>query len=129
MRRICAVAVVLPFIAGCFPMRIVKTPGATGRVIDSATLAPIDNAKVTVFAGGIGSERPVAVTITNLAGYFSLPPVHGWILYIVPMDLMANGGNLHVEALGYAAASRSIRSYPQGPPSVDCGELKLERVP
>ena len=110
-------------------MRIVKTPGATGRVVDSATSAPIENAKVTVFAAGMRSERPVAVTTTDRAGHFSLPPVHGWILYIVPMDLMANGGNLQVEAPGYAAASRSIRSYPQGPPSVNCGELKLEKVP
>ena len=127
--RIWAVALVLPLMAGCFPMRIVKTPGVAGRVVGSSNSAPIQGATVSVMFDGMRSGRAPVRLSTDGAGRFVLPAVHGWIIYIVPMDFMGYRGEVRVDASGYQPSSKSLRSSPEGPATVDCGDIVLERVP
>jgi hypothetical protein len=123
--RVFAVVLVLPIIAGCFPMRIVKVPGASGRVVESVTSVPIPGASVSIAFSGLHASEARHAT-TDEEGHFAVPAVRGWIIYIVPMDFMGYFGEATVDASGFKSQSRRLRSSPSGPAIVDCGDIVLE---
>jgi len=112
----------------CVPMRIIDRPGATGKVVDSLSAAPIYGARVTLALDGHRADARVASATTDVDGRFAIPAVHTWIIYVVPMDFMAYLGHLRVESAGYASASLALQSSPKGPGTIDYGTIPVSRL-
>ena len=121
------IAVVVPFLTGCFPMRIIERPGLTGTVVSASSSLPISGANVVL--GASHSNRGAGTSSTDVEGHFTIAPIRRWILYIVPMDLMGFSGNIQIEASGYSPIKRPLISQAQGPISIDVGTIALVRVP
>jgi hypothetical protein len=84
------------FLVGCIPYHYTFTPRAFGRVIDSATGAPIAGATIYF------EKHPEARTMTDSGGEFDLPQKKGWIwVPLGPFDAAPPGGVLVIEAKGY----------------------------
>src|SRR5436189_3973965 len=97
---------------GCCPLRFTTSPGASGRVLDSQTRAPIAGAEVVVSrstypppsAEEAFSNHRSSIVSTDTAGQFSIPPQHGWNLFVLPIDAFPPFGLLVVKRNGYQAA-------------------------
>jgi hypothetical protein len=95
--------------SGCLPLRFTTSPGASGVVLDSQTRAPIAGAEVVIShstypPASVGeaftnSRPPLVTTETN--GQFSIPPEHGWDLFVIPVDAFPPFGLLVVKHDGY----------------------------
>lgn len=116
-------------LAGCFPMHFNACPGAEGRVIDSVTAIPIANATVTLTLRGRREDRLVKSTTTDASGRFAFLPDKSWGVYIVPMDFAPLLADVDASASGYGHAACQARSFPDGPGTADCGDIRLDKQP
>jgi len=116
-------------LAGCFPMHFNACPGADGRVVDSVTAAPIPDATVTLTMRGRGRDRIVKSTTTDAGGRFKFLPEKSWGVYIIPMDFVPLLADIDASASGYRHAVCQARAFPDGPGTVDCGDIRLDKQP
>jgi len=112
-------------LSGCFPMRFIEFPGASGRVIDSKTAAPIPNAEVTVSLNQ-SPEKKTKTVITDSSGVFTIKASKQWGIYILPMDFMSCLGQISVCAKGYKNELKSFQFSPMGPEKTIYGDIMLE---
>jgi hypothetical protein len=125
--RLSAWLLLSDLLSGCFPIRYVTQPGASGTVVDSTSSAPVVGATVTLSIER-GAKLPNACVNSGSNGSFTMPAQHGWMIYIVPMDLFGFGGTLNVDAPGYQHAA-----LPYYAPGTGSGvipfDIKLTRSP
>src|SRR5689334_4290966 len=107
--QISLLALVALSCTSCLPLRFTTSPGASGVVVDSQTHAPIAGAEVVIshsiyppasLADALTNGRPPTVT-TEDNGRFSIPPEHGWDLFVIPIDAFPAFGLLVVKHDGY----------------------------
>lgn len=108
-------------------MHFTEFPGVSGRVVDAKTSSPISGAEVTVSLSSPAKNTGPKMAATDSDGAFSIQPEKHWGIYIIPMDFMGFFGQVTVNASGYSAAQRDIRSSPIGPEATAYGEIALER--
>jgi hypothetical protein len=105
------------FCAGCWPMHIISSPGASGFVFDRETRGAIGGAQVAVSRAsrrewpdyGVptldealeNTRPPIVMTDTN--GHFSIPPLQEWMKDYPPPEGPARG-TLVVRRDGYKPA-------------------------
>jgi hypothetical protein len=106
-------------------MRFTKFPGASGRVVDAKTTAPISNAEVTLSLTQPAKEETKTV-VTDSNGVFTIAPKKQWGIYIIPMDFMAYLGHISVSAEGYSNILKDLHSSPVGPEKTFYGDIALE---
>jgi hypothetical protein len=123
----CLVVVAAIMLNGCFPMHYTKFPGASGRVIDAETSAPIGNASIKLELNSPAKNDGPKTTLTDSNGAFSVEPVKRWGIYIVPMDFIGFFGQVSVDAPGYNSVLKELRSSPVGPEETNYGDISLER--
>jgi len=119
--------------SSCVPLRFTTSPGATGRIVDAATHAPITGAEVVVSRstyppssadGAFTNSRPPTVMSSD-AGRFNLPLERRLDLYFVPVDIFPRFGLLVVKRQGYQTVcvpfwSRSV---------AELGDIQLKTAP
>jgi hypothetical protein len=121
-KRIALLLTLALLCTACLPLRLTTSPGASGRVLDSQTRAPIAGAEVVISRSTYPppsveeafSNHRSSIVSTDTAGQFSIPPEHGWNLFVLPVDAFPPFGLLVVKRNGYQAAlvpmwSRSVK--------------------
>jgi len=104
-------------------------PGAEGRVVDSNTAMPVANATVTLTLHDRGKNRLVKSTTTDARGRFAFLPDKSWGVYIVPMDFAPLLADVDASASGYGHAACQAISFPSGPGTTDCDDIRLDKQP
>jgi hypothetical protein len=121
------------FCSSCVPLRFTTSPGATGRIVDATTHAPVTGAEVVVSRstyppssadGAFTNSRPPTVMSSEM-GRFNVPLERRLDLYFVPVDIFPRFGLLVVKRQGYRTAcvpfwSRSV---------VELGDIQLKTGP
>jgi len=114
-------------LSGCFPIRYVTQPGASGTVVDSTSSAPVVGATVTLRTER-SAKLPSARVSSGSDGSFAIPAQHSWMIYIPPMDLFGFDGTLDVDAPGYQRAVLPYHSPGTGS-GMTSFNVKLVRLP
>ena len=105
--------------AGCVPLKYTISPGATGRIVDAATRAPVSGAEVVISRSTYPPESPdkafdnsrSPTVMSNDQGTFSLPVERRVDLYCVPVDVFPRFGLLVVKCKGYATTCLPFWSH------------------
>ena len=95
---------------GCIPLRYTTSPGATGRVIDASTQAPIRGAEIAISRSTYPPDSPdkafankrSPTVMSNNDGGFSVPVERRVDLYCIPVDAFPRFGMLVINHDGYA---------------------------
>ena len=96
-------------LSGCIPLRFTTSPGASGRIVDASTRAPIDGAEVVVSRSTYPPESAEKAfddarspkVFSHEAGIFSVPLERRVDLYCVPVDVFPRFGMLVIKSPGY----------------------------
>ena len=96
-------------LSGCLPLRFTTSPGASGRLVDASTRAPIDGAEVVVSRSTYPPESAEKAfanfrspkVISHEAGIFSVPLERRLDLYCIPVDVFPRFGMLVIKRQGY----------------------------
>ena len=126
--KVLAVAVASVWLSGCAPLqtRYTSAPGATGRVVDADTHAPIRGALVTVTR----PEDSPAQTKTARDGKFRVSSQHRWFfrdaLRPCKHIYISAPAILTVEHEGYRVDVTQIQT---GEDVLDVGEISLRALP
>lgn len=116
---------------GCVPIRFTTSPGATGRIVDASTHAPVSGAEIVISRSTYPPEslekafvnkRPPMV-MSREAGQFSVPFERRLDLFFAPIDFFPRFGLLVIRCQGY-----ETRCVPFWSRSVaDLGEIDVSR--
>jgi hypothetical protein len=85
------------FASGCVPVVSRKTPGVTGRVLDSRSGKAVAGARVGF------SDFKALTKVTGQDGRFSFAPTHKFeiLVFLAPIDRFPEGVRLEVRKFGY----------------------------
>ena len=114
--------------SGCLPLKFTTSPGATGKIVDAGTRAPLSGAEVIISHStyppsspdnAFTNSRPPTV-MSGESGQFALPLERRLDLYFTPIDAFPRFGLLVVKRAGYETTcvpfwSRSIASLGEVP--------------
>jgi hypothetical protein len=116
---------------GCVPIRFTTSPGATGRIVDASTHAPISGAEIVISRSTYPPESPEKAFVNNRppmvmsreAGQFSVPLERRLDFYFLPIDVFPRFGLVVIRCQGYETTcvpfwSRSV---------ADLGEIDVSR--
>lgn len=114
---------------GCIPLRFNTSPGATGRVVDASTHAPISGAEIVISRSTYPPEsgekafenRRDPLVLSQQGGSFSIPPERRLDLYCLPVDVFPRFGLLVVRQKGYQIACVPFWSKS----TAELGEIQL----
>jgi len=108
--------------SGCLPLRFTTGPGASGKILDSQSHAPLGGAQVVISHSTYPppsveeafTNRRSEVVTTDDTGQFSIPIERGWDFFVIPVDLFAPFGLVVVKKDGYEPVllpvwSRSVK--------------------
>jgi hypothetical protein len=122
----------LLLVCGCVPLRFNVSPGATGRVVDAGTHAPVSGAEIVISrstyppesAEKAFSNSRSPTVMSDDKGMFSLPVERRMDLYCVPVDAFPRFGLLVIKRAGYATTcvpfwSHSVADLGQVPIAAD----------
>ena len=117
-------------LAGCFPMRFVVRPGISGVVLDDTTSSPVASATVTLrsLSAPDGKVLSTTSTTTDANGAFVIPAKHVWWIYFAGADFGSYFGIADIDAPGFVAVSRKVRSSTGGPSKVRLGDVRVARA-
>ena len=136
--------------AGCYPLRVTTSPGASGIVLDANSLTPISGAEAAVLEwnwqaarnGGhlaVDSNAPpnarAQMAVTQADGRFSIPAEHEWIRYSPSPAMMPAAGELAITRQGYEPATMYLTDDPKlavqlvGNPAALAAKLKAGADP
>jgi hypothetical protein len=116
----------------CIPLRFTTSPGATGKIVDAATSAPVTGAEVLISHStypppspdnAFTNARPPTV-MSRTDGEFSVPLERRLDLYCFPIDVFPRFGLLVVKCPGYETACVPFWSHSVA----DLGEIKVRRL-
>jgi hypothetical protein len=131
--RLLGLAVAVIAVGGCVPFHAVDRPGIRGSVIDGATSLPVPGASVSLKMKA--SPRGVVIstdtTASDSLGQFAIPAKRHWTVLLIlgAVDFNGHFGTVQVEASGYLAALKDIRSSTGGPALVETGPIWLVHSP
>jgi hypothetical protein len=132
---------------GCIPLKFNTSPGATGRVVDASTHAPISGAELAISRSTYPPESPekafedrrAPLVLSQQGGSFSIPPERRLDLYCLPVDVFPRFGLLVVRQKGYQTAcvpfwSKSLANLGDiqlqaGAPAGKTNEVKQGQAP
>ena len=124
--KVAVVLAVASWTLGCVPMRYTSGPATKGQVVDATTLAPIDNAFVTLTR----SKGAAAQTTTSKNGSFHIRSRHRWymlnLFHPSSSKPILQPAVLTVDAGSYQ--SFATNSAP-GAKMLDVGEVQLQPLP
>jgi hypothetical protein len=116
--------------AGCVPIRFTTSPGASGRIVDASTHAPVSGAEIVISRstyppesadGAFTNSRPPTV-MSREAGQFSVPQERRLDLYCVPADFFPRFGLLVIRCPGYETTCVPFWSHSMA----DLGQVDLK---
>jgi|SRR6516162_4897168 len=95
--------------SACIPLRYTTSPGATGRIVDARTQAPLTGAEVLISRSTYPPSSPEAAftngrpptVMSREAGQFTVPLERRIDLYFLPVDAFPRFGLLVVRHAGY----------------------------
>ncbi len=95
-------------LSACVPMRVNRSPGVSGTVVDAKTHAPLAGANIEVWQNWVSSYAAERTTNapsvkSDNEGHFVLPPLRGWAYDVGTAAGPALGG-LVVRHDGYEPA-------------------------
>lgn len=129
VRTVCAIGCVC-CLSGCIPLRFTTSPGASGRIVDASTRAPIDGAEVVVSQSTYPPESAEKAfdnsrspkVFSHEQGVFSIPLERRVDLYCVPVDLFPRFGMLVIKHPGYVTTCVPFWSHSVA----DLGEIRVQ---
>src|SRR5215831_17427073 len=109
INRVALMLLLSALCSGCFPLRFTTGPGASGKVLDSQSHAPLAGAQVVISHSTYPpssveeafTNRRSEVVTTDNSGQFLLPIERGWDFFVIPVDLFAPFGLVVVKKDGY----------------------------
>jgi hypothetical protein len=110
-------------------LRFTTSPGASGRIVDASTRAPIDGAEVVVSRSTYppeSAEKAFANSrspkvFSHEKGIFSVPPERREDLYCIPVDMFPRFGLLVIKRQGYTTTCVPFWSHSVA----DLGEIPV----
>jgi len=122
--KLTVVLLVGAWTSGCVPLRYTSGPATRGQVVDATTLAPIQNAFVTLTR----SKGAAAQTTTSKNGSFHISSRHRWYMLNLfhPSKPIPQPAVLTVDAGSYL--SFATNSAP-GIKMLDVGVIQLQALP
>jgi len=101
--------IAVSFCPACIPLKFTTSPGASGRVVDASTHAPLSGAQVAISrltyppdsADNAFTNSRSPIVMSQAGGAFSIPPERRLDLYFIPVDAFPRFGLLVIKCPGY----------------------------
>jgi hypothetical protein len=132
----CALLLCVLTFTGCvlpIPHRRLHHYGVSGRIIDSASRAPVKSAQIQP------SDHPTRGTVSRADGSFTLEPVYGWhgaytfgvigVSLFPGFDVPPFARTILISANGYQTSTVPVRSRSPHDWYIRAGDLQLKRQP